>query len=372
MSSAKTNASRRCCSSRACSSSTSRCAAPTTSITASAQRHSVSLKASTVATSASWARASSPKRDHTAVIEIRYACRTASTDQSLLGPLAADGGGALELVRRRVAQVPERGQRPRSRCHGRRGRASPGGSRRKSGISSRMRSPMLSTTASSSSSIWATRLPTTTRGHGRESNWRRVEDEDAAGGTVAVVASGLDPDPRAALARDRSAECAIAALGEAHVDGAGPAGGDRVAAWPVQARPALQQPARCRGSARVPTRSATGSRASGRGAGSLLRRRRSSSLRGHGPAAGAAGDRLRDGGHQQAAVGEPEHAPVVGHEAFELLGRDAEGAHAAVGVEHAQPVGLDEHEVLAREGEPVVDAGVRRVSRRGRPPSATS
>ena len=71
VSSANTNASRRCCSSRACSSSTSRCAAATTSITASAQRHSVSLNASTVATSAPCARASSPNRDHTAVIEIR-------------------------------------------------------------------------------------------------------------------------------------------------------------------------------------------------------------------------------------------------------------------------------------------------------------
>ena len=44
---------------------------PTTFITASAQRQRVSLKASTVATSAPCARASSPKRDHTAVIEIR-------------------------------------------------------------------------------------------------------------------------------------------------------------------------------------------------------------------------------------------------------------------------------------------------------------
>ena len=41
------------------------------SITASAHSHSVSEKASTLATSAPRSRASSPKRDHTAVIEIR-------------------------------------------------------------------------------------------------------------------------------------------------------------------------------------------------------------------------------------------------------------------------------------------------------------
>ena len=71
VSSASTNASRRCCSSRACSSSTSRWAAPTMSITASAHSHSVSENASTLATSAPRSRASSPKRDHTAVTEIR-------------------------------------------------------------------------------------------------------------------------------------------------------------------------------------------------------------------------------------------------------------------------------------------------------------
>ncbi len=41
------------------------------SITASAHSHSVSENASTLATSAPRSRASSPKRDHTALTEIR-------------------------------------------------------------------------------------------------------------------------------------------------------------------------------------------------------------------------------------------------------------------------------------------------------------
>ena len=70
-STASTNASRRCCSSRASCSSISRCAWPTTSITASPHSHSVSEKASTLETSVPRSRASSPKRDQTAEMEIR-------------------------------------------------------------------------------------------------------------------------------------------------------------------------------------------------------------------------------------------------------------------------------------------------------------
>ena len=92
---------------------------------------------------------------------------------------------------------------------------------------------------------------------------------------------------------------------------AAPAGGDRVAArrgCRRVRRSVISQPHGRRGSARARRRSAAGSGACGASRASSRRRRRSARCAGTGPRAGGRGGGLGDVGHQQAAVGAPEHA----------------------------------------------------------------
>ena len=161
-----------------------------------------------------------------------------------------------------------------------------------------------------------------------------------SGGAVAVVAAGPSRSCRVPVAVT-SAQGAIAARGELHVDGAGAGCGHRVAA---RGSSCVRRSSSCR----VPRQRVGVATQRSRTGSERRRRGRPLAVDGqfaarHGRPPGAGRGSVTPATSRQ-PFGGPEHAPVVGNEAAELLRRDPERPDAAVGVEHVQAVVLDEHE----------------------------